>query len=121
MLDKRQIAMLVVFTGSVSMNALSIQTPGGNGGVITLYGCISQDKNAKGYVLKNERYKRGITVTGSDDFSDNLKADVGNTVKLTGHWEGTGKFRADGMEKQSDNCSTSTKSADQQKDTLNPK
>ncbi len=49
----------------------------------TITGCLAKDPEGNGYILTNGRYKKGLEVKSSEDFS----AHVGHEVKLTGTME----------------------------------
>jgi Ni/Co efflux regulator RcnB len=51
-----------------------------------LTGCLSGPNDEGAYVLKNSAYKRGVEVGGADE----LKANVGHEVQLTGEWTTSG-------------------------------
>jgi hypothetical protein len=51
--------------------------------VSTLNGCLSGPDKDGTYVLRSRQHRDGVQVLGGDD----LKADSGSKVKLTGQWE----------------------------------
>lgn len=65
-------------------------------GGTTLIGCLSgPDRDGK-FILYSMEHRTGVEVFGSDQFSDELKADSGGKVKLTGSWKPADQAQAQG-------------------------
>lgn len=73
----------------------------------TLTGCLAKAPSGTGYVLTNGRYKKGVDVSTSEDWS----AHEGHTVRLTGVWVKKGEFKATSLKHISDTCTMGKKSA----------